>query len=210
MNFKKYKSSNLVYLTYLFILSLMISGVTFSKYISSTVAENYARVIRFGELYITNGTDFYEEENIKIVPGAEIKKNLTVNFDGSEAQSCVFLKINSSYWTYDSADRSFSYILSNKKIITWNIGTEWNYLKNDGTGDVFYIFIQPNTKLSQPIVNSNTIYISKEIKNSDVQSISESLNLKFGAFAVQCNNFENDTKIISTSKEHAALIWDFT
>lgn len=188
----------------------MISGVTFSKYVSSTVAENYARVIRFGELYITNGADSYEEENIKIVPGAEIKKNPTVNFDGSEAQSCVFLKINSSYWTYDSTDRSFSYISNNKKIIIWNICKEWNYLKNDGTGNVFYIFIQPNTKLSQSVINDNSMYISKEIKNSDIQLISENLNLKFGAFAVQCSNFENNTEVIPTSKEHAALIWDFT
>ena len=188
----------------------MISGVTFSKYISSTVAENYARVIRFGELYVTNGTDSYEEENIKIVPGAEIKKNPTVNFDGSEAQSCVFLKIDSSYWTYDSTDRSFSYILNNKKIITCIVCKEWNYLKNDGTGNVFYIFIQPNTKLSQSVINGNTIYISQEIKNSDIQSVSEILNLKFNTFAIQCNNFENDIEFVPTSKEHAALIWDFT
>ena len=188
----------------------MISGVTFSRYISSTVSENYARVISFGELYITNGTNSYQNENIKIIPGAEIKKNPMINFDVNEVQSCVFLKIDSSYWIYDSIDRSFSYISNNKKIITWNICKEWNYLKNDETSNVFYIFVQPNTKLSQSVINSSTIYISQEIKNSDIQSVSESLNLKFDAFAIQCSNFENDTEVTPTSKEHAALIWNFT
>ena len=75
-NYKKYKSNRFVYLIYLFIFSLMLSGATVSRYIVSSNITESARMVRFGEIYITNGRDPYEEENINIVPGAEYQKIL--------------------------------------------------------------------------------------------------------------------------------------
>lgn len=207
-NYKKYKSNRFVYLIYLFIFSLMLSGATVSRYIVSSNITESARMVRFGEIYITNGRDPYEEENINIVPGAEYQKNPTVNFDGSEIESCIFLKVNYPEWIYDEEDKSFSYISNDKKMVSWNICKEWNYLKNDGTGNIFYIFIPPNIKFCQSIIYNNIMKVSSDIINSDIQAISSDVNLQFEVFVTQVNDFDVDYNDENIPWQRACSTWN--
>ncbi len=207
-NYKKYKSNRFIYLIYLFIFSLMLSGATVSRYVINSNISDSARVAYFGELYITDGKNPYEEENINIVPGMEYEKNATVNFDGSEVESCVFLKINYPEWVYDNVNRSFLYMCNDKEMVFWNICKEWNYLKKDETGNIFYIFIPPNTKFCQSIIYDNVMKVPSEITNSDIQAVPEGVNLQFEVFVTQVNDSETDYSSDNISQQRACSTWN--
>ena len=121
----------------------LASGL-YAKYSTQATGSDSARVIKFGEISITETGDFLIDKNgnstgkMLIIPGVDIMKQAAVNYDGSEAATYVFLEVVvSDHWSYNN--RVFS--AENGKI-QWTIQDSWTKLNTDGL--VFYKTLEPN------------------------------------------------------------------
>ena len=121
----------------------LASGL-YAKYSTQATGSDSARVIKFGEITITETGDFLMDKNgnstgkMLVIPGVDIMKQAAVNYGGSEAATYVFLEVVvSDHWSYNN--RVFS-AASGK--IQWTIQDSWTKLNTDGF--VFYKTLEPN------------------------------------------------------------------
>ena len=109
--------------TFLFCLTLISIHLTsglYAKYISSASGNDSARVIKFGELTITETGDFYEDNKLMIIPGVDLIKKATVSFSGSESATYVFLEITPSKCS-TTDNKTFSLMSNGKTAMQWNV-----------------------------------------------------------------------------------------
>lgn len=194
---QKKKSKNLAklpvkrYLLYICIALFLLTGVTFSKYITVANGSDSARVAKFGEvtLYETENDEQVYSKNFIYTPGVDIAKDPTVNFSAAETSAYVFVTVSASDWTFNSADKS--YTVGNK--INWSVDNNWTFVKTDGESQVFCKFVEANSSLdSVPIIKNNTVSVSENLKNSEMEIMAQiTLNLTFKACAVQAGGFTN-------------------
>lgn len=182
----------LILLCMVLITSHATSGL-YAKYKSDTSGYDGARVIRFGNLTLTEENSPSGNKTWIVVPGVNISKNPLVSFEGSEASTFVFVEVTvSSGWTFDSANGRFSF--GGK--MYWDIHENWDYVcKSDST----YVFaytedkIMPNTVLQNvQIINDGTIFVGANITPSEVAAISN-MKLTFKARAIQSSGFHYES-----------------
>ena len=79
------------YIMYLLLICFALTGVTFSKYVTSTCGGDSARVAKIGSVTVTENGEPYNSDVIwRVAPGADITKNAVISFSGSELASYVF------------------------------------------------------------------------------------------------------------------------
>lgn len=189
--------------------SIHVTSSLYARYTVSSLGEDSARVITFGQITLTESGDFYEENGkdmMMLIPGVDLKKTAVVDFDGSEAAAYVFVEVNLAStkmkWT-KSEDHTFSLMNGSKMLLQWSVDTAagWNFLKQDESGAyIYYMELAPNTKLTKVDIikgkDSNAedgiLIVSPEITKSEMKAMT-GISITFQATAVQSGGFADAT-----------------
>ena len=167
----------------------MVSGL-FAKYMTRGQGADSARVIKFGDITLTETGDFYEgNKMLWIVPGKDIKKDAKVSFEGSEAATYVFVQVQvSDHWS--CADGVFT--MEGGKI-SWTVADGWEHLYDN----VYYRALKPNETLANAdIIKYGIVTVSHTITRDAMETLEKvgdeekPISIVFRAFAVQSNGFE--------------------
>lgn len=165
----------------------MVSGL-FAKYTTSGKGSDSARVIKFGDITLTETGDFYEGNKMWIVPGLDIKKDAKVSFEGSEAATYVFVQVQvSDHWTCDKG----VFTMEGGKI-SWKVADGWERLDDN----VYYRALKPNETLANAdIIKDGIVTVSDGINRGDMLDIEEvggvkkTISVAFRAYVVQSSGF---------------------
>ena len=163
----------------------MVSGL-YARYSTSGTGSDSARVIKFGDISISETGDFQgDTKNMMVIPGVDLEKKAVVNFEGSEAATYVFVEVDlAGNWTYLEDRNTLIYGTH----IEWTVAEGWQYLK--GTKYVFYRELGPNTPLSADIIKESKIRVSDSITKTTIGTLQDA-SITFRASVVQSNGFEN-------------------
>lgn len=183
-----------VYLIYLFVATLLFTGVTFSKYVASTNVGDGARVASFGELELVEEN---KPEAYIVTPGVDIAKNPLVSFavsESSEMAAYVFVSINAKGWKHDGA-RTYTIPRTGTAVnlLDWSVDKDWEFLETDGEQQVFYRTVAANQSLdSVPVISEGKITVSDNLYASDYAGLNVPVkSIVFEAYAVQVQGFED-------------------
>lgn len=167
----------------------LVSGL-YAKYTTSSGGSDYARVIRFGNLTITESGDFCTDGKLMIIPGVDLKKKALANFDGSESATYVFVEVMlSDHWS-TTDNRTFSILSGTNVLMQWTVADDWTYLTK-GTGTyIYYKELAPNTSLSTGIIKGEKVTVSENITKDKITGMT-GIYIKFRADVVQSGGFEN-------------------
>ena len=173
------------------LISIHLTSGLYAKYISSASGNDSARVIKFGELTLTEEGDFYEGNKLMIIPGVALTKKATVSFSGSESATYVFVEITPSKWA-TTDNKTFSLLSNGKTAMQWNIAEGWLFLKSDNGTYIYYRELTPNTELiaTDIIAENGKIAVSNQITKSEIQ-VMTGISIKLRATVVQSGGFEN-------------------
>ena len=171
-------------------------GGIYARYTIKGQSFDSAKSISYGALNITETGDFVDGNNMMIIPGVNIDKKATVNFEGSESASYIFLEVSvspSGRWNKDSND-VFSLKLDNKEILSWHIRDNWIPLTDIANGRyIFYQHLESNTVLKEDIIEDALVTINDTLTNNDMKALNNigNINIKFRATAVQSIGFNS-------------------
>lgn len=174
------------------LLTTHFTGGLYAKYVAKDSAEDSARVIKFGDLRLTETGDFVDGKAV-VVPGVDLIKNVTVEFDGSESATYVFMKATlfPGDWGFSVDNKMFT---RGTEWLKWKVQTEWSYLKsinnsNNSVDYIFYIELEPNKNLSIPfIADGGKITVNQKIEKQAVVNMG-SLKIDLKAYVVQSGGF---------------------
>jgi hypothetical protein len=180
-----------VILLCLTLISIHLTSGLYAKYISSDSGNDFARVIKFGELTLTEEGDFYEGNKLMIIPGVALTKKATLSFSGSESATYVFIEISPSKWSTND-NKTFSLLSNGKTVMQWNIAEGWQFLKSEEGTYIYYRTLTPNTELvaTDIIAENGKITVSNQITKSEIQAMT-GISIKLRATVVQSGGFEN-------------------
>ena len=171
----------------------MVSGL-YARYSSSGTGSDSARVIKFGDISISETGDFLADtRNMMIIPGVNLKKEALVQFEGSEAATYVFVEVDlAGPWEYETTGKIFHIDTEVgtevRTMVDWTVAAEWEYL--EGTDYVFYCELSPNKSLNAQIIKESEIRVSEFITKSTIAKLNGA-SITFRASVVQSNGFEN-------------------
>ena len=173
------------------LISIHLTSGLYAKYISSASGNDSARVIKFGELTLTEEGDFYEGNKLMIIPGVALTKKATVSFSGSESATYVFVEIMPTGWSATD-DVTFALLSNGKTAMQWSIADGWVFLKSDNGTYIYYRELTPNTELiaTDIIAENGKIAVSNQITKSEIQ-VMTGISIKLRATVVQSGGFEN-------------------
>ena len=184
--------------------SYAINGL-YARYSSKNTSSASARVIRFGDIILTQPDDNY----LILSPGITAKNEVKLDFAGSESATFVFVVITpSEHWTY--AENMLKIKRGEKEIATLGVNSDWTYLKTDGDKLVFYRALDPNIVLDdvQIFTNQNGVSggvaISNQATAADLSALKtgNDISISVKAIAVQSIGFENATEAWDSVKNN--------
>lgn len=126
-------------LMYLLLIAILLSGVTFSRYVTGTTVADSARVAYMKDISISETGNFTEQNKWIILPGVDMQKNATVHFEGSEMACYIFLEIKTNGWTRTD-EHSYACRIDDTEALSWNVGTDWIFLSGDNGGAASRLF----------------------------------------------------------------------
>lgn len=195
---KKNKSGTIMLVIALILLLLvmvslhMTSGL-YARYISTGSGSDSARVIKFGELAITETGDFTTNSSgnreFVFAPGTTFTKDIKISFGGSEAATLIFVSVHAPGW---DVNEKYNYTDSNGQL-TWSVdSSKWTHLESDSGTHVYYMVLEPNEKINNVPFVAN----EGEIAVSENGTVNMYLNYPVTMFtvktyAVQANGFES-------------------
>ena len=168
----------------------MLAGLL-AKYTTQDSGSDSARVIRFGDLTMTEIGDFATDSTAMIIPGVNLQKKVLVSFSGSESATYVFVEaILSGGW--DTTDyKSFT---EGGGRLQWAVDGSWIMVEAiPSTGRyVFYRELAPNDQSLKNgvdfIANDGEIFVSENITKNEINSMTD-IGIKLRALVVQSNGF---------------------
>ena len=132
-----------------------------------------ASTFTFGDINITL-TETDHQEQIKIIPGVDIPKDLKVTVQADSVDCWLFVKV----------EKTGTFVPDK---VTYAIADDW--IQGDGSPipeDVYYRQANGATTDSEfPILKGNKITVSDALTKEDIQSIVTNPTLTFTAYAVQ-------------------------
>ena len=192
--------------------SFYFTGGLFARYVTNNEGVDSARVIKFGDISITEEGDFVSNDGkntFMIIPGVDLKKDVELAFTGSEAATYVFVEITTEY-TQTADNYTFTYGTNGNDapILQWSVVKKsaedspegWTYLTKNADKYVYYRVLAPNTPLESVDIISGTktgseingeIIVNAETK-SDIKSLEgKNISIKIRAAAVQAGGFKD-------------------
>lgn len=174
------------------LISIHLTSGLYAKYTVSVSSGDSARVIRFGDLTLTETGSFVDEGKLMIIPGVNLEKKAVVNFQGSESATYIFLEIIPQGWTTTDY---YKFTISNesKLLMEWNVEEQWKYLTNQTSGYIYYQQVEPNTVVSNMnvIAEDGKIYVNENMNKQEIENLPESVSIKIRATVVQSGGFES-------------------
>lgn len=204
-----------VVLFWLVIITTYMSSGLFAKYSTMGMGGDSARVIQFGELTVTETLDTVVTPtggNLIFVPGTTMKKDITVDFEGSEADTVVFVALEAKGWSFTAPNAtdpaSFALKQGENTLMSWKMENGWNYLASDeDERHVFYIFRDSNTPLeNKPVIKDGKITVNVATYDAYDALAGADLNLDITAYAVQANGFYAPDR--DTAEKVATAAWN--
>lgn len=179
-----------VYLLYLLVATLIVTGVTFSKYLTSTNAGDSARVAAFGDLELV---EIDQPKKYIITPGVNISKNPQVSFGvnkPSEMAAYVFVGVDAGGWQYDHGTYKIVRETDSEELLSWSVDDNWTQL---GDEPVFYCTVPAGGSISGlPVISDNTIKVSAYLYASEYAALDVAAkSITFRAYAVQVQGFDS-------------------
>ena len=174
-------------LFWLVVISTYMTGGLYARYVTQGTGSDSARVIRFGELTLTETGDFTQDGNLMIIPGVDVSKKAVVKFTGSESATYVFAKVTPSASWSITDHKSFS--LSGN-FMGWSIAEGWTYLTSDSGYHVFYRELAPNTTLEADLIAGGTVSVSEQITRTEMKNLPD-VRIGFQAFVIQSGGFSS-------------------
>ena len=204
------------YLIYLAVISFILTGVTFAKYVSVGTGSDMARVATFGDLDLyevdETGNRIETPVEFKVIPGANIFKKPVIDYavtSNSEMLAYVFVEVKTKGW--DTTKNKYMYSISRPaegknptvELMSWKIiNPGWAHIEttyNSSTGitsRVYCKLVQEGLKLEkekilQEDALGNTITVSSEMTENELNNALGSVNeISFQAYAVQAGGFK--------------------
>lgn len=179
-----------VILGYLLLLTVLLTGVTVSKYVTSTPGGDSARVAAFGDLKLTES----KTGPYIVTPGVDIPKDPKISFGmekESETSAYVFVKVIANGWTFDKEKNVFHIDKNNKEVLSWTVGSDWEYVAGDDFYQAFYCYVSPNETLNNvSFILGDKITVSPDLYRSELNALDlANHSISFEAYAVQANGF---------------------
>ena len=187
---------------YLSLAAILLTGVTYSKYVTGTTTGDAARVAYMKDISIEETGNFTEQNKWIILPGVDMEKNATVRFEGSEMACYVFCEVKTEGWTRSDAtsdNHSYSYSDGTLSGLDWKVDNSWTYL--DGTKDstknkddvVYWKLVEANTPLNDVILaDDGKISVSENLTRSQLDTMTKNLSIEFNVTAVQYGGFADE------------------
>lgn len=199
-NKRKFTLPLRAWLLYLIVIAFLSTGVTLSRYVTSTNGNDGAGVIAFHDISITESGDFYESGKLLIQPGVNLQKKAIVEFGGSEAAVYIFLVVETD--TFAKQTDHISYTAASNQI-SWQVDDTWKYLLSENNKHIYYTVLAPNIVFKQDIIEDETVIVADSLKNSEISAL-QTLAVSFRATAVQADGFGD----FATEAEHAEATWN--
>jgi len=179
----------------LVVISLYITTGSLAKYKSENSLNDSARVGKFGELnfyeYKSDGTtlvsgDEAQIENIVVIAGNNIDKNLHISYSGNEIAVYIFFVVDSDGWKIINNENTNELLITNnnnEKMVSWTINNNWHYLEeSSNTKHIFYHLVEANTNFDDAVMPKLEV---NALSLDDVELLKNpSYSLKFKALAV--------------------------
>ena len=197
-------------LMYLLLIAILLSGVTFSRYVTGTAVADSARIAYMKDVSISETGNFTEQNKWIILPGVDMQKNATVHFEGSEMACYIFLEIETNGWTR-TGEHSYACLVDGKEVLSWDVGAEWTFLSGDNDGEVYYRIVSANDPFDSEVLgNGGTIIVSKELTRTQLEKLTENLttdlSIDIGAAAVQYHGYPEHPEY--TEIQRAEAVWN--
>lgn len=169
------------------LISVHLTSGVYARYTVTASGSDSARVIQFGDITLTDtGAD-----ELIVIPGVPIARDVTVSFEGSESATYVFVEvITDGTWTV-TGNKTFS-ALDNQ--LSWEMADGWTYhttsTSSGLTTYVYYRALIPNETLTNVPVMESGYYVSAGISAADLNSMGvDPFAVNFRASVVQSNGF---------------------
>lgn len=189
---------------YLLLIAVLLSGVTFSKYVTGTSVGDSARVAYIKNITIEEEGNFTKPNEWTVIPGVDIQKRATVHFEGSEMACYVFLRIKTVGWTINN----YSYVCKtgDTEALSWSVDKNiWNFLSEDTEGAVYYRIVSANDELHANVLsNDGEITVSDALTRTQLDSINN-LSIELDAIAAQYYGFPENPAYNEQDRAKAVL-----
>ncbi len=198
-------------LFYLFLIATVLSGVTFSKYVTDTTLGDSARVAYMRDISISETGNFTEQNNWIIIPGVNMQKKATVKFEGSEMACYVFLNIKTVGWDLKEDDQHCSFVcrMGDTEALSWSVTDDWTYISGDGSNAVFYCIVRAKESLEADVIaNDGEIKVDEKLTKSQLESLPADMKIDIGATAVQYHGYSGKLPDNYTANDRAAAVWE--
>ena len=177
--------------------SMHLTSGLYARYVTSDSAGDAARVIKFGNLTLSENVEWNDEQEI-LVPGKDITKRVIIESSEpipgfrltSEVDTYVFVVVDDSdrEWTYTSSTKTFN----NGEYISWSVTDDWTYLGEYDGLYVYYRYLEANEVLGEThFIKNDTITVSDKLTKEAIKTLPGDLSIDIQAALVQANGFEN-------------------
>lgn len=135
------------YLLYLLVVTFALTGVTFSRYVTSSYGGDAARVAVIRDLTVTETGDVPADGGRWLLaPGVDVTKNAVVTLESSEMACYVFLELETEGWQRTG---THSYAIQDgagKVLSAWGVDAAWQLLYGGTDSAVYYQIVRPTRR----------------------------------------------------------------
>lgn len=193
------------YLLYLLVVTFALTGVTFSRYVTSSYGGDAARVAVIRQLTVTETGDVPADGGRWLLaPGMDVTKNAVVTLESSEMACYVFLELETEGWQRTG---THSYAIQDgagKVLSAWGVDAAWQLLYGGTDSAVYYQIVPANTPFSAAVLrDGGRITVSADVTASRLRALADTgLRIDIQAAAVQYQGL--DDGMDSTTRAEAA------
>ena len=193
------------YLLYLLVVTFALTGVTFSRYVTSSYGGDAARVAVIRDLTVTETGDVPADGGRWLLaPGVELTKNAVVTLESSEMACYVFLELETEGWQRTG---THSYAIQDgggTALSAWGVDAAWQLLYGGTDSAVYYQIVPANTPFSAAVLRDDgRITVSADVTASRLRALADTgLRIDIQAAAVQYQGLDDDMD--STTRAEAA------
>lgn len=193
------------YLLYLLVVTFALTGVTFSRYVTSSDWGDGARVAVIRDLTVTETGDVPADGGRWLLaPGVELTKNAVVTLESSEMACYVFLELETEGWQRTG---THSYAIQDgggTALSAWGVDAAWQLLHGGTDSAVYYQIVPANTPFSAAVLRDDgRITVSADMTASRLRALADTgLRIDIQAAAVQYQGL--DDGMDSTTRAEAA------
>lgn len=193
------------YLLYLLVVTFALTGVTFSRYVTSSDWGDGARVASIRQLTVTETGDVPADGGRWLLaPGVDVTKNAVVTLESSEMACYVFLELETEGWQRTG---THSYAIQDgggTALSAWGVDAAWQLLHGGTDSAVYYQIVPANTPFSAAVLRDDgRITVSADVTASRLRALADTgLRIDIQAAAVQYQGL--DDGMDSTTRAEAA------